>query len=59
MSIFKTRLPVYYKRIQLKNSQMKETHSTGLWEGSQSFHTLTECAAFLSPLCVHRPRNSL
>ena len=48
-----TRLPVYYKRIQLRISQMEEMHKERVW--GKSFHALSGYTALSVPPCVHQP----
>lgn len=53
-----TRLPIYYKRIQPRNSQMEEMHRAGYGERAWSFHALSEFATLPKSLLVYHPRNS-
>lgn len=48
-TIYLLRLPVYYERIQVRNSQMEETRSS---------HALPRCANLPAPPPVHQPGSS-
>ena len=53
-NIILSRLPVYYKRIQLRNSQMEEMHRAGYRERTWSFQALSDFATHPKCPCVHQ-----
>lgn len=50
---------VYYKRVQLRTARWRRCTGLNVWEGAQSFHTISGYCTLLAPQGVHPPSGSL
>ena len=57
-TFYLTRSPVYFKRLQLRNSQMELMHRARCGERTRSFHAPSGLTALPTPPRVHQPGSS-